>query len=253
MRKFFISVVLAASLLFTGTAVSAKCPTLTPLERWAVENVVPLVTGQAAEPDKSGKKAEPKWSPAIDASELVDLCQKHSGVAPALICTGGAGGKLTLTEVKAIDALMRMDFEYRDDFVRFAPLEDVWEEERSTDNLCGDCEDFVLSLAWRLNQVGEGGAYMQMMLWEPEPAAGHATLLVETSDAGVVEMGVGDGGWPRALDLKEGHRFGTIRFDGRQKVESLPGYVFDSHLQALVTVEFEKALQNQRKSPQKQP
>lgn len=158
-------------------------------------------------------------SNAIDVSSLAKFCGSGDG-QQAVLCTGGGSGKLTLAEVKAVDAAIRSGFEYRDDFVAFGPDgADRWQ----TNTLCGDCEDYALTVSDALHRAGEGGASMSLMLWLPSPTSAHATLLVQTSDAGVVEISVGEGGEPKPYDPTLGERFAAIRMDGGHLIETLGG------------------------------
>lgn len=129
--------------------------------------------------------------------------------ALSVACAGGAGRKLTLVEVDSIDRSLRARFEYRDDVVQYGRT-DPW----MSGVTCGDCEDYALTLADDLHRAGAGGDSLRLMLWSPQPGAGHATLLIETADAGLIEVGVNWNETPRAYDPNRGVRFTTLRFDG---------------------------------------
>jgi predicted transglutaminase-like cysteine proteinase len=193
------------------SAAHPACPPLTAFERMVEAQMMSF--NPAAPP--------PKPIEAFGIEELRNFCKPYRR-PHALICTGGAGKAPTLNEVRQVDAALRAQFEYRLDILQFAD-EDIWDD----DTLCGDCEDYALTLATRLHKAGAGGHFMRLMIWEPVPGAGHATLLVQTADAGEVEIGVGpDSEGPHPYDAKKGRRFGAIRFDGRQELIPEPGYGF---------------------------
>lgn len=129
----------------------------------------------------------------------------------SVICKGSPGWKMTLSEVKTVDSWLRAQFEYTDDDLMF-DRSDYWAD----DTVCGDCEDYALTLSRYLAAKGQGGDAMWLALWVPAWAGGHATLLVDTSDAGIVEISVGAGGEP-ALYEKEPVRIATIRLDGKRE------------------------------------
>lgn len=196
-------IALSVALLLAATPVKAECPRLTDAQ----------VKRKVAE-----LQLAPNTNPGIAMAELHGYCTR----APAaLLCAGGAGGKLTLQQVRAVDWKLRQQFEYETDFVHYG-VDDRW----ASGVVCGDCEDYVLTLADRLHAAGEGGAQMRLMIWRPEPAYGHATLLVETADAGVVEVGVGDADTqtPHPYDPSQGRRYATVRMDGQHKIEPFAGY-----------------------------
>jgi hypothetical protein len=65
---------------------------------------------------------------------------------------------------------------------------------------------------------------MALMIWSPYRGAAHATLIVETADAGVVEIGTGpaasEGAHP--FDATRGKRFGFIVLDGKREDLAVP-------------------------------
>lgn len=92
--------------------------------------------------------------------------------------------------------------------------------------LAHNCEDYALTLSQQLAADGVAGPAMTLMLWSPRAGFAHATLVVETSDAGFVEIGVNPDELPQRYDPAKGVRFDTIRFDGSRKV--VPAHL--SHL-----------------------
>lgn len=147
--------------------------------------------------------------PAIDGRGAAALCRRDP---QALLCAGGKGGDtLSLARVQAVDAELRAKYRYKSDEETYG-VDDYW----THDVLCGDCEDYALTLADRLHAAGERSAAMSLMLWQPSLGVGHATLLVDTADRGVVEAGVGPGGEPQAVDWSAGTRIAFMALDGRR-------------------------------------
>ncbi|AXQ68576.1 peptidase [Caulobacter phage CcrPW] len=145
-----------------------------------------------------------------------------------MICAGGPGKALASADVISIDLEMRKQFEYRDDKLRTGNA-DFWDN----DTLCGDCEDYALTLAERLHKAGQGGDRMILMMWSPGIGLAHATLLVETADQGWYEVGVGAAETPAPYDSTRGDRFGGIRMDGKRKIGPMPGYRVDPEKTAI--------------------
>lgn len=131
------------------------------------------------------------------------LCRGHTVWGP---------GKLTLREVTQIDQGLRASFRYVSDDVLYKE-DDHW----ATNVSCGDCEDYALTLSERLASAGQAGSEMSLMLWFPLPGAAHATLLVQTADAGTIEVGVGDGGKPAPMDWSYGIRVAYMPMDGGRR------------------------------------
>lgn len=188
--------------------VLADCPPLTPAE-------VARGAELAHAPESTNTQA-------IDVRGFKVFCPPGRHPNAPLLCTGGTGGKLSLTQVRLIDLSLRMQFQYRDDYIQYGPQsDDLWR----AGVLCGDCEDYALTLADRLYAAGEGGPFMRLAIWFPSGVGAHATLLIETTDAGVVEAGVGpistEG--PLPYNPTRGRRFATIRFDGARKITTEPG------------------------------
>lgn len=161
----------------------------------------------------------------VGFSDFNRLCKESP---KAVICAGHPGKMLTVEQVQAIDKVFRARFIYRSDMAT-AGVDDYWRNW----SLCGDCEDYVLSLSELLAQHGEDGQYMQLQLMLA-PAneqwtewTGHATLWITTSDAGVVEAEVGELGNPHPLNMKYGKRMATIRMDGLRTPVALPGFRID--------------------------
>lgn len=165
---------------------------------------------------------------AISVEAFTAFCRRKP---TALICSGGPGVALSSDEVVAIDAVLRKEFEYRDDLTRTGEA-DVWDD----NTVCGDCEDYALTLASRLHRAGQGGANLILMLWSPSPGSAHATLLVETTDKGWYEVGVGDG-TPAPYYAALGVRFAGIRLDGERKIATMPGYRLSDDKTAVERVE----------------
>jgi predicted transglutaminase-like cysteine proteinase len=154
----------------------------------------------------------------LDVSGFKEMCLAQP---TTVLCRGGQGGMPTIATVRLADAALRAVFEYRSDYVEYG-VTDRWR----AGAVCGDCEDYALALAERLHVVGVGGKFMWLDVMTTSPTLGHATLLVQTSDAGVVEVSVGAGGEPALYDPRRGfpNRYGSMRLDGRQKWTAEPGY-----------------------------
>lgn len=152
---------------------------------------------------------------AISTVAFYNFCHKQPA---ALICAGGSGVALPSAEIVAIDTALRAEFDYRDDFIRTGET-DVWDD----NTVCGDCEDYALTLASRLHRAGQGGTHLILSMWSPSPGAAHATLLVETADKGWYEIGVGRG-TPAPYDAALGVRFAGIRMDGKKQIAPMPGF-----------------------------
>lgn len=201
-----LAAAIAAIVLFHAGPAGGEptCPPLTPVQRARVV-------------EEAQKPAGPVIS-GLDVSGFREMCR----VQPAkVLCRGGQGGMPTISTVRAADAALRIVFEYRSDFVEYG-VDDKWR----SGVVCGDCEDYALALADRLHTVGVGGQFMWLDVMTTAPTLGHATLLVQTSDAGVVEVSVGAGGEPTLYDPHRGFpaRYGSMRLDGRQQWTAEPGY-----------------------------
>ncbi len=154
-------------------------------------------------------KVPPRPGDGLDLTEAARFCRDNK---TAVLCAGGAGVKLTLAEVQAVDQQWRPQFQYESDFLHYG-LGDYW----SNTQLCGDCEDWALFISEKLHAAGEGGQYMGLVGWLPYAGVGHATLKVSTSDAGDVEVGVGRREAERPMDWKLGVRVAMMPMDGHQK------------------------------------
>jgi len=160
---------------------------------------------------------------AFDA--FPDLCRRTPA---AVICAGHTTGKkLTVEEAWQVDFYLRYQFKYRSDWAT-AGFEDHWRNW----TVCGDCEDYALTLSELLAARGQDGAEMKLQLmWvkkEDGSWAGHATLLIDTADAGWVEASVGTLGNPHPLYVYPADtikRGATIPLDGSRKATPAPGYV----------------------------
>jgi len=184
-----------------------KCPPLSSMQSfraWAAAQVKSTPTGD--------------FPAALRTDEFARMCGDRK--SKSLLCTGGAGRQPTLEEVREVDWALRQTFEYRDDFIQTGRTDD-WVPGAVT---CGDCEDYALSLADKLHQAGIGGQYLRLVIWAPYADAGHATLLIDTANAGEIEVGVGDVELPHPMDWAYGKRFATIRFDGKRVLISREGF-----------------------------
>lgn len=177
----------------------------------------PLPPAFAAKQQSSD--AQSSKNPGVQVRDAKAYCKREP---QALLCAGGRGDVLTLAQVRRVDGVLRARFHYRGDYAHYG-VEDHW----VSGTLCGDCEDYALSAADLLYGVGEGGAHMALMVWQPYLGAGHATLLVETQDAGVVEISVGQGGEPQPMNWSSGSRIAYMRFDGKQQWTVLKPQFFE--------------------------
>jgi len=184
-------------------SLAVGCPDLTP------DMVMrALAEAKSAEPDASVT--------AIEYSEIEELCRTSP---KAVICAGGKGKTLTLAQVVTVDTTFRAEFQYLSDYTQFGKA-DHW----INLGTCGDCEDYALTLSERLHRAGASGASMRLLLWLPAPGQAHATLLVETADAGLVEVGVGEGETPAKMDWSVGTRVIAFPMDGSKSYQLAPGY-----------------------------
>jgi predicted transglutaminase-like cysteine proteinase len=186
----------------------AHCPPMTALQQKILAYMTFLDAGEPVNPAERSQ-----WG--ISAEDLTPFCKREP---KAVLCAGGGGRKLTFAEVTRIDAKVRADFEYRYDEVQYGS-DDRWAIGVS----CGDCEDYALTVSEALHAAGEAGGSMRLMLWLA-PFGLHATLVVDTADAGVVELGVNPGEEPARLDPSRGRRFATVRMDGLRQFKPYPGY-----------------------------
>lgn len=152
----------------------------------------------------------PAFSPIlptdIDLTPVNSFCKREPAHP---ICSGWAGSIPTLDLVKSADTELRRKFVYRSDRALYG-VDDYW----TSTNLCGDCEDYVLMLSAQLAKLGVGGQYMTLMTWFPNPRVGHATLIVQTSDASSVEIGVSEA--PATLNWNAGRRYAWMVMDGKR-------------------------------------
>lgn len=187
-------------------AVSSPCPPMNDKQKQIVE--------------EEGKAAlvpleRINLHPAIAISDYVRYCGDAAG---SILCMKTPGRLLTLAEVTEVDARLRSRFEYRSDLAMYG--QDFW----LGDTLCGDCEDYALTLASWLRAAGAGSEGMWLMIWAPSPETGHATLVVETADAGTVEIGVSYDETPHPFDDAKGERFASISAGTRNGVSPYKGH-----------------------------
>lgn len=135
------------------------------------------------------------------------------GAPRAVLCRGNPSKKaLTLAEVTRIDATLRAEFHYVSDQALHG-RSDWWTNNRT----CGDCEDYALILSERLSAAGQAGYGMGLVIWSPAPGLGHATLVVATGDAGLVEVGVSPTETPHRFDWSRGRRAAMMQMDGERQ------------------------------------
>lgn len=201
-----LAAAIAAITLFYATPAGGE-PTCPPLTRI-----------QAARAAEEARNPPGPVISGLDVSGFKEMCRSQPHT---VLCQGGAGGMPTLATVKAADQALRAVFEYRSDYVEYG-VPDLWR----AGAVCGDCEDYALALSERLHAAGVGGGFMWLEVMTTAPTLGHATLLVQTSDAGLVEVSVGAGGDPAPYDPRRGFpvRYGAMRLDGRMKWTPEPGY-----------------------------
>lgn len=201
---------LAGLALASAAPVRAGCPQLTPSQARAEMRIE-----RGGVTDAEIASMAFPTNPQVDVSAWKSFCADKPA---AVACAGGRGHLLKLREVKRIDMALRLSFEYRSDAMQYG-REDVWNDATT----CGDCEDYALTLASRLHQAGERGGAMRLMAWLPVPWAAHATLVVQTADAGEVEVGVGRHETPHPYDLTKGVRVGYLVMDGHRTWRTLAG------------------------------
>lgn len=218
------SLLLAASILVLGAChtepaakvvdplppsvkIPPKCPKRPPAEQILVEKA-----------QNVARKVDFGEKVVVSIGQIEVFCKNNP---QSLICAGHPGGKLTLDAVRRVDADLRGRFEYTDDDLMFG-TDDWWND----NTVCGDCEDYVLTLARMLGDAGQAGEAMQLAIWVPYWGGGHATLLVDTSDAGTQEISVGVGGAPQPYDVSRPVRLARVRMDGKLVVTLEPNAWF---------------------------
>lgn len=211
MHNFRLLAPIALAFGLLSCAASAgedPCPVKPSLVRPLVEALTP-----APRPD-------PNRPVVMEVSEIERFC--NDAATEAVLCSGGdpaqAGQMLTAADVARVDATLRAVFHYRDDAAFFG-RSDFWHN----DTRCGDCEDYALTVSEMLAKAGQGGDKMALMIWSPDRLSGHATLLVETSDAGILEIGVSPTEGPRLFNERLGVRLGYVLMDGRLNMTLYPG------------------------------
>lgn len=183
------------------------CPKLTPIEaiRKAIE-------------DRAG--GAPSETPQLDVSDFGPFCERSP---QAVLCAGNVTNRrLTAQDVMRIDLQLRADFEYRGDYTTYGS----WDRWRNNVT-CGDCEDYALTLAERLAAAGQDGRAMSLMIWMPSPEGAHATLLVETADRGLLEVGVGPSEVALPYRAEIGWRFAIMPMDGARTLILHPQVSWD--------------------------
>lgn len=193
----------------------AGCPDLNPIQR----------VRAAIEARGGGPRSE---TPQITLAELGPFCERTPA---AVLCAGNATNrKLTAQDVMRIDLQLRADFAYMGDYT----LRGRWDDWRN-DVTCGDCEDYALTLAERLAAAGQDGRAMSLMIWMPSPEGAHATLLVETADRGLLEVGVGPSEVALPYRAEIGWRFAVMPMDGARTLILHPEVSWDPET-ALLTL-----------------
>lgn len=155
----------------------------------------------------------------VDIRAFADLCKR---VPQAVACAGSKGHRLlTFSQVANVDSELRSVFAYRDDRTTSG-------KDDSYDNwtICGDCEDYALTLAELLSASDQSVMWLQFeLLCDAQDCGGHATLWVLTLDRGIVEVDVN--GSPRAPDPNEGHWECVILMNGERQVAPFAGKMYD--------------------------
>lgn len=155
----------------------------------------------------------------IDFSDLDGLCKRKPY---AMICVGHPGGLLPFAQVKQVDAQYRPHFTYVSDEAQYHK-DDFFNDW----TICGDCEDYALTIANLLGREGEGGSFMflnVMMDCDEDGCDAHAALWVLTADYSMVQIDVNDG--PKPIPKKHwGSYEALIPLDGSRKAEPFPGFV----------------------------
>ncbi|AXQ68245.1 peptidase [Caulobacter phage CcrBL10] len=170
--------------------------------------VKPIVASGDEKRDYGGKVE-------VSIDGITDFCQKFTENP---LCKAKTGRKLTFSEVLAQDSALRSHFTYVSDDILYQ-RSDFYAE----NGFCGDCEDYALTLAHRLSDAGADGTSMWLEIWNPAWIGGHATLLVQTSDKGMIEIGVGD---PPEPYTGGPVRLGRIQMDGKLEVQLYEGVKF---------------------------
>lgn len=215
MRRPFLAV-LAAVLLSACQAAEPAAPAASPVMVSAV-GCPPLTPAMITRALAESKAPAPDLTErGIEFTQIEELCRTRP---KAVICVGGAGRQLTLSEVVTVDQTFRPTFQYLSDYIQFG-VDDHWVNLGT----CGDCEDYALTLSERLHRAGASGASMRLLLWSPEPGYAHATLLVATADAGLIEVGVGEGETPHPMDWSVGERLMALPMDGSHARQVAAGF-----------------------------
>lgn len=223
MRLLFAASALALSLLACAPAQEpAPQVTYAPVEAPIAGGAPRCPHRSTVEAQKYEKEASEGQKPVIggpvgiEIGQIVQFCAKNHENP---LCEPISGRKMTLAEANAVDSWLRSQFEYTDDDLTHG-TSDFWDG----DTVCGDCEDYALTLALYLAKKGQAGPSMWLAVGYPGWIGGHATLLVDTSDYGVVEYTVG--GTPGANVYDPDHqpvRLGTIQMNGKLEIATYEG------------------------------
>jgi predicted transglutaminase-like cysteine proteinase len=155
----------------------------------------------------------PPGTVRLQINDFRPFCRREPD---AVICAGRDGVRLTLDQIRSVDATLRAEFRYVADDAQYG-VEDYWTNNRRE----ADCEDYALMLAERMADAGASGASMKLVIWVTPTGGGHATLAIMSQDDGEYEIGVGRLEVPRPMDWNYGYRHGYIVMDGRQWVTNL--------------------------------
>lgn len=228
MRALFLASALALSLLACHQAPSSPPPAavvdFSPVEHPIAgaaskcpKNVVEFRTEGAPAPENPIKRSI-GGPVAVEITPIRRFCAKNRENP---ICTPISGRKLTLAEANAVDSWLRSQFTYTSDVLMHGD-DDFYDD----NTVCGDCEDYALTLARYLAKKGQAGSAMWLAIWYPDWEGGHATLIIDTEDYGLAEYTVG--GTPGANLYDPEHqpvRLGTIQMDGKLAVATYPGVI----------------------------
>ncbi len=122
--------------------------------------------------------------------------------------------------VRKIDAGYRPQFKWRSVKTVYGP--DVFDRFANW-SVCGNCVAYALTMSELLAQAGEGGDYMRLQMME-YINDGHATLWVETTDAGTVEIGSMSYQNVVPIVWHAAWREAVVRMDGKRKAMAFAGY-----------------------------
>lgn len=214
MHRFLTIAVLALALIgCRGPSADAQVP---PFLHCPEATLADTLADQAF--NQSHPITAPDGTLSIDLTDMRRFCRE---TPQAVLCAGGEGKKLSLEEVVRVDASLRAIFHYTSDQAAFHKP-DYW----TNATICGDCEDYALTLSEKLHDSGEAGADMAAIVWAPYAMGAHVTLLVDTSDAGQVEIGVGPDEVPHLYNAAVPFRLGLLVMDGKREISLFPNVTF---------------------------